>query len=74
MPGSEPQAKLEGGDPPPDEDDVLMGIIPLEHRVSDEEAEAAIRDMLGGSGNAGYHAKVILAQFAARRWRITKEG
>ena len=65
---------LEGGDPAPEEDDLLTAAIPLDHRVSDEEAEYAIRDILGGSGNAAYHAQVILAQFAARRWRITKEG
>jgi hypothetical protein len=63
---------LEGGDPPEDEDEILTGVIPLDHRVSDEEAEAAIRDILGGSGNAAYHAQVIIKRFAAKRWRITK--
>ena len=43
LPGHRPNAVLEGDDPLPDEDEFLSGVIPLDHRVSDEEAESFIQ-------------------------------
>jgi len=67
-----PIARIEGGDPRL-EDDEILGIVPRDNAVPDEEAQDAIRDILGGSGNAGFHAQVILKRFAEKRWRIVKE-
>ena len=63
---------LEGGDPDPEDDELLSMLAPLNY-VDDEEAQAVIRDALGG-GLHGSRAQVVLARFKRERWRIIREG
>jgi len=61
-------AALEGADPDPEEDDILSASGPAE--VSQEDALAAITDMIGSGSTGRVHAKRVLESFAAKGWRI----
>jgi hypothetical protein len=63
---------LEGGDPPPADDDLLSARGPVE--VDPETAKAFITDVIGGGSNARYRAERVLLRFQQENWRIVKEG
>jgi hypothetical protein len=65
-------AALEGGDPPPADDDLLSARGPVE--VDDETAKAFMADVVGGGNNARSWAERVLIRFRGAGWRIVKEG
>ena len=76
----ENEADLPGSETDPDmkaaEDDLPLSDIPAavapDVPVSDEDASNAMTDVMGGSGDARFRSKCILARFAQEGWRIVK--
>lgn len=76
LPGSESDPDMGAAADVPDDLSRLQVVEPViqyvDPYVSDEDAVLVMTDVMGGSGDARFRSKRILARFASEGWRIVK--